>query len=367
MSSQGSSSSSTDALSETYSSDTGAEIHPVALTFAPYDAFTTGFPLDTSPVPTSPRSPAYIRGARSSPDDFGLDKAELLTTDQQEALAPKLTRPRTCYVYNHMPDVDPETKYRSKINGQLEWRCKYCPKRYALNGGTRCMKSHLQACHDIYHDSPRAEKVKKRQRSIEEAIAYGAESTTKRRRLENTTVIDDNDAPICPQTLEVLYINMLAACNLPTSFVEQEDFRTLIQYLSPYGAYLLPDSHSKVHGWLMNQFEAGKKRAKEILLSSTSMIHLSTDLWTSPNRMAVVGVVAHFVSKDGDLLEMVLAMKKVKGEHTGVNIANYILETIEDYRITANLGYVQMDNASNNDTMIREISHRTLLLLIWPV
>jgi hypothetical protein len=82
------------------------------------------------------------------------------------------------------------------------------------------MKSHLQACHDIYHDSPRAEKVKKRQRSIEEAIAYRAESTSKRRRLENTTVIDDNDAPICPQTLEVLYNNMLAACNLPTSFVE---------------------------------------------------------------------------------------------------------------------------------------------------
>jgi hypothetical protein len=83
--------------------------------------------------------------------------------------------------------------------------------------------------------------------------------------------------------------------------------------------------------------------------------------------MAVVGVVAHFVSKDGDLLEMVLAMKKVKGEHTGFNIANYILETIEDYRISSNLGYLQMDNASNNDTMIREISHRTMLLLIWTL
>jgi hypothetical protein len=86
----------------------------------------------------------------------------LLTTDEQEALAPKLARPRSCYIYNYMPDVDPETKYRSKINGQLEWHCKYCPKRYALNGGTRYMKNHLQACHDIYHDSPRAEKVKKR-------------------------------------------------------------------------------------------------------------------------------------------------------------------------------------------------------------
>jgi hypothetical protein len=143
MSSQGSSSSSTDALSEASSSDIRAEIHPASLASSPYDASTTAFPLDTSPVPTSPGSPAYIRGARSSPDDFGLDKAELLTTDQQEALAPKLARPRTCYVYNYMPDVDPETKYWSKINGQLEWRCKYCPKRYALNGGTRCMKSHL--------------------------------------------------------------------------------------------------------------------------------------------------------------------------------------------------------------------------------
>jgi hypothetical protein len=42
-----------------------------------------------------------------------------------------------------MPDIDSGTKYYS-ITNKLEWRCKYCSKRYTLNGGTRLIKVHIK-------------------------------------------------------------------------------------------------------------------------------------------------------------------------------------------------------------------------------
>ena len=59
-----------------------------------------------------------------------------------------------------MPDIDIGTKYYSSTN-KLEWRCKYCSKRYTLNGGTRLIKVHLKADHDISELSTRQEQINK--------------------------------------------------------------------------------------------------------------------------------------------------------------------------------------------------------------
>src|SRR3982074_3668226 len=77
-----------------------------------------------------------------------------------------------------MPNSNPKTKYYSKAN-RLEWRCKYCPKKYTLNGRTHCMKSHLKDIHDISKDSPREEKAKKRQLTIENAFISGSSNPQK--------------------------------------------------------------------------------------------------------------------------------------------------------------------------------------------
>jgi BED zinc finger len=92
-----------------------------------------------------------------------------------------------------MPDLDIETKYYSKTNNQLEWRCKYCLKRYALNGGTRCIKSHLKTIHNVSEDSPREERAKQRQLSIEDALATSLANPQKRRCLE---ILDSTNSHI---------------------------------------------------------------------------------------------------------------------------------------------------------------------------
>jgi hypothetical protein len=42
-----------------------------------------------------------------------------------------------------------------------------------------------------------------------------------------------------------------------------------------------------------------KEEVREILKNAASRIHLSFDLWTSPRRKAINGVVANFVDDRG--------------------------------------------------------------------
>ena len=90
-----------------------------------------------------------------------------------------------------MPDIDPESLYYHPTSRKVEWRCKYCLKKYAINGGTRLIKLHLISAHDISENSPRQERIIKRQRTIEEAI-ISRENNLRKRRLINTDIALDN-------------------------------------------------------------------------------------------------------------------------------------------------------------------------------
>lgn len=60
-------------------------------------------------------------------------------------------------------------------------------------------------------------------------------------------------------------------------------------------------------------------------------------------------------------------MKQVSGNKTGENLASVVLEVMKDWGIQYNLGWFMMDNASDNDVMMRFISigKITCLLLVF--
>lgn len=78
-----------------------------------------------------------------------------------------------------MVDPDPETRYFNTNTGALEWRCKYCPKVYDLNGGTAVITDHLTAsvtrgAHNLERDSARDSHARNQQISIHTAIQNAA-------------------------------------------------------------------------------------------------------------------------------------------------------------------------------------------------
>jgi hypothetical protein len=50
-----------------------------------------------------------------------------------------------------------------------------------------------------------------------------------------------------------------------------------------------------------------------------------------------------------------LALKDVIGDHSGENLAKAVIEVLKEWEITSNLGFFVIDNASNNDTIMRAI------------
>jgi hypothetical protein len=278
---------------------------------------------------------------------------------------PTICRNRTSWVYKHMPDADASTQYFSAAN-RLEWRCKYCSKRYLLNGGTRLIKVHLQANHNISELSLRQERARKRQISIEGSLLSATANPQTRRCFRESfegnsgsslSSDDYTEQPdVNPDQLEVLITTFITECNLPLRLVECSSFRNLLVYLNRQIEPWLPEDHYTIRSWIIRQFDFYKQQVKEQLQASCSCIHISTDLWTSGNDLALLGAIAHFVNSQGDLEEALICLKEVDGPHSGENLSLYILQAIDDFDITPRLGYFQMDNAPNNDVMLREVS-----------
>jgi hypothetical protein len=174
--------------------------------------------------------------------------------------------------------------------------------------------------------------------------------------LEETDFGTYIDQAINPDQLEVLLTTLISECSLPLSLVESPSFRNLLVYLNRQVEPWLPDDHHTIRTWISRQFEFQKQQVKKRLQESLSCIHITADLWTSGNDLALLGAIAHFVNAQGNLEEVLICLKEVKESHTGENLSRYMLQAIDDFDITPQLGYFQMDNAPNNDVMLREVS-----------
>ncbi len=112
---------------------------------APSEASTSAPPLVASTPTPTPRSPA-------------------------PPLPERKKNLRNSWVFNHMPDIDIQTKYHNENTNVEEWRCQYCTKVYALSGRTGAPGRHLEEYHNIPWKSPRDIAVKNIQKSLAEAF-----------------------------------------------------------------------------------------------------------------------------------------------------------------------------------------------------
>jgi len=220
-----------------------------------------------------------------------------------------------------MPDKDMETHYTSN-HGKDVWRCKYCPKSYATNGGTTVIKSHLAGTHKIGQTSTRQVQIQKRQLSLEEA-AINAPAYRRRR-------LAPGGEDLSPDVLEAMLTRVLVAGNLPLTFVKLPEFRDFCFLLNQDIESWLPGSHNTAKAWVIRQYEVQKLRIKQQISNALSKIHVSCDVWTSPNNLLILGVISLFVSSQKKLEWCVLAMKELHGEHTGVSMASQVLDVIVD-------------------------------------
>ncbi|KAL3584764.1 hypothetical protein FPOAC2_14545 [Fusarium poae] len=77
-------------------------------------------------------------------DDLDVSqKSKCLSSQPRTVSTTSSTKPRTSWVFSHMPDEEVETRYYNQRTGKEEWRCKHCDKTYASSGGTAAPAKHL--------------------------------------------------------------------------------------------------------------------------------------------------------------------------------------------------------------------------------
>lgn len=60
----------------------------------------------------------------------------------------------------------------------------------------------------------------------------------------------------------------------------------------------MPKASSTVSSWVQDSFLKNKISIKTVLNNAVSSIHLSFDLWTSPNNMSLLAIVGYWSNEE---------------------------------------------------------------------
>ena len=275
--------------------------------------------------------------------------SEALTQADSESTStlPK-QRSRTSWIWQHM-DGGPNTVL--KVGDDVYWRCVHCLTKYKYTGGTRTMATHLEKRHGKKDPKIATEDIVGQR--IELAFARSVLNPYKRRK-----VFTNGSDTFDPRIFEELLIEWVAVDSISFKSCESEQFKALSGYLNRHANDYLP-SRTTLKSWSIQQYDTRQTTLIFELSLVTQKIHLSIDLWTG-GGVAYIGVIAHYFDQYNQQKAPVLIFRELVGQHTGEKQAAYVMGALVEFGITHKLGYVMLDNASNNDTLMKHLEESTL-------
>jgi hypothetical protein len=249
-------------------------------------------------------------------------------------------------------DPDPKWKY-----------CTHCttPPIYFSNISSN-MRRHLKRRHNI--------NVEIAVGRVQATTVQQLEQLYLRAKLSDQT--EEIDAQVFEKQLNQDIINealvsLIVVRNLPFRMVEWPEFHTFCQVLNPKSDSFITTAHSQIGRKIREAWQTHKDTVRKKLQSALSSIHLSVDIWTSPNRHLLLAVTADFVDYiEEKHVKALLALRTVKG-HSGEEQFAVLLPVLQDYGIVQKLGAVVADNSGTNDTLCQEIEAYLLNTenLVW--
>jgi hypothetical protein len=124
---------------------------------------------------------------------------------------------------------------------------------------------------------------------------------------------------------------LIVTRNLPFSCTEWPEFHALLQILNPNAEQYLYTSHNSIQPLIRTTWDKQKQTIRTWLAAAESQIHISVDIWTSPNSYLFLGVVAFFVREDDNRITKVLLGLPQIGSHGGEEQFLILSQILEDY------------------------------------
>ena len=219
------------------------------------------------------------------------------------------------------------------------WQCQHCIIPYTLGpGSTGNIINHLLLKHHIKAPS---------QNPLINSLPSG-QSTLKSCINKQYSFSPKFD----PHILRRLIIEWIVMSRHTFSEVENKQFRSIIHYLNADAVNAIPHQGNTIRADVLWIYTNAKQDVIQYLSKSKSKIHLSFDLWSSPNHKAYIDIIGHWISENSTVVSSLLALKEMKGGHTGEDMADIVFQVAKEFGIVKNLGWFVLDNATSNDKAI---------------
>ncbi|KAL0492054.1 hypothetical protein AKO1_000929, partial [Acrasis kona] len=105
------------------------------------------------------------------------------------------------------------------------------------------------------------------------------------------TISDKSDT----MSVEEAFVRWMVVTNQPFTMVEEETFRTFIKKIKTNDFNINSASVSKD---LISSYYRQNKEAIKQQLKSASTIAVSLDAWTSPNKIAFLAIIGHYITTE---------------------------------------------------------------------
>jgi hypothetical protein len=234
------------------------------------------------------------------------------------------------------------------------WRCNHCKarKRTKIN----CVETNNQKAAD--HLQGPAHGFKKPKKGVIEDTPGEILGYMESFKAGKDAIIKTVVSIFSVEVFRLRLVQWIVCMNIPLAVVEDDTFKALISCLNDSLGKFLVKSHNTMRQWVLNEFEKRKGHVRDKIKASKGMVHVSFDLWTSPNKKAIVGMVAHYLDEDYDSQSTLIGLKEVLGSHEGANVAEVMIPVISDMIPIDRLGFFQADNDGRCDTAIDAILAR---------
>lgn len=186
-------------------------------------------------------------------------------------------------------EVDKVTGHQRR--GRHFWKCNYCDEVQYITANSWSKPDHLRS-HGITQNG--------RKTPLQQIVR---EKATENVRLVSTRAEKEGITNLVTAVkfgpFKNALVTWIVMCQLSLSLAVNELFIEFLQVLYPSVEALLPSASNTIRKWVLEAFEDRQKYIQEDLRKAISKIHFSFDLWTSPNHLALMGVVAHYIDEFG--------------------------------------------------------------------
>jgi hypothetical protein len=229
--------------------------------------------------------------------------------------------------------------------GKAFWVCRRCDEKLATTlfaaDATNSASSHLKKKHRVLENS----------RDSTGASSESSDTPTPLKIRRSTMAISRARTDM----VEDLALGFIVNSNQPFNIFNDPFLKVLLHQMDPALCEQVSWGRDALKRKLWKTFDIKKCEIQQELAGAVSRVHIAYDLWTSPNRIAILGVSAHFIDPQGTQQQRLLALRQQYGSHTGENIAKTLAEVLKSWDIVNLLGTIVSDNASNNDVCGHEL------------